>query len=79
LELTSKKVLCFFTLIDVTRGKLVRASKIAVGMINLRIVANTHIITSTKEWSITRGTADCSVLLTLLDVGNKWSKVVFVT
>jgi hypothetical protein len=25
-----------------------------------------------------RGTADCILLLTLLDVGNKWSKVVFV-
>jgi hypothetical protein len=35
-------------------------------------------MTSTKGWSIKRETEDCTLLLTLLDVGNKWSKVVFV-
>jgi hypothetical protein len=53
-------------------------SKIAACLINLRIVKNDQIMTSTKDWSITRVTVDCILLPTLLDVRNKWSKVVFV-
>jgi hypothetical protein len=47
-------------------------------MLDLRIVINNQIMTSTKGWSTTRPTVDCTLFLTLLDVGNKWSKVVFV-
>ena len=79
LVLTSKKVLCLFTAIDITRRKLICVSKITVWWLtNLRIVTNVEITTSSKDWSITRGTEYCMLLLTFLDVGNKWSKVVFV-
>jgi hypothetical protein len=77
--LPSKKVPCLFTVIDITRRKLICASKITVGLTtNLRIVINNKIMTSTKDWSIIIVTPDRILLLTLLDVGNKWSKVVFV-
>jgi hypothetical protein len=67
-----------FTVIAITRRKLICVSKIAVGLINLRIVTNEQIMTSTKGWSITRATVDCILFQTLLDVGNKWRKVVLV-
>ena len=62
----------------ITRGELIRVAKITMRLINLRIGTNNQIETFAKDRSITRVADDCFGLMTLLDVGNKWSKVVFV-